>query len=189
VSALLGIFVGGAATRMGGLPKGLLPARDTGEPLVVRLARLAAELGYEPVLVGQADAYRAALPDVVALADQPACIGPLGGLGALLAAAGSRRALAIACDMPFVSGTLLARLGREPFTMVLAPRADASRWQPLCASYDAAQVSPVLASAVASGVRSFQALFARLEVTELALNSVDRGELVDWDTPEDVTRS
>jgi molybdopterin-guanine dinucleotide biosynthesis protein A len=188
VSALLGIFVGGAATRMGGVAKGLLPARDSGEPLVVRLARLGRELGCEPVLVGRADAYVSVLAGVTALADAPAGIGPLGGLGALLAAAGSRRAIAVACDMPFVSGALLGRLAREPFAMALAPRADATRWQPLCASYDATQVSPRLAAALGRGVRSFQALFADLDVTELRLSAAEQAELEDWDTPDDVRR-
>jgi molybdopterin-guanine dinucleotide biosynthesis protein A len=187
VSALLGIFVGGGATRMGGSPKGLLPAPDTGEPLVVRLARLGHELGCETVLVGRADAYLAALPALAVLADDPPAIGPLGGLGALLAAAGSRRALAVACDMPFVSRDLLARLVAEPCADALAARS-AARWEPLCAAYDGSRVSPPLAQALADGVRSFQALFARLDVRELALSPAERAELIDWDTPEDVRR-
>jgi molybdopterin-guanine dinucleotide biosynthesis protein A len=183
----LGIFVGGRASRMGGAPKGLLPAPETGEPLVVRLARLGQELGLEPVLVGQADPYVAVLPGLRVVADEPAGIGPLGGLGALLAAAGPGRALAVACDMPFVSRDLLARLHAEPCADALAPRSG-SRWEPLCAAYDAPRVSPLLATAVAGGVRSFQALFARLEVRELALSAAERAELIDWDTPEDVRR-
>jgi hypothetical protein len=42
---LAGIFVGGAARRMDGAPKGLLPAPDTGEALVVRAARCCVEAG------------------------------------------------------------------------------------------------------------------------------------------------
>jgi choline dehydrogenase len=44
MSAVLGVFVGGRSTRMGGHPKGLLAAPDTGEALVVRAVRLAREI-------------------------------------------------------------------------------------------------------------------------------------------------
>ena len=186
---LCGVFVGGRARRMGGIAKGLLPAPDTGEPLVVRLARLARELGHEPVLVGDAALYREALPGLRMLVDTPRDIGPLGGLGALLEAAGDEPALALSCDLPFVSGALLARLASTPSrAAVLAPRADSGTWEPLCARYDAPAVRPTLGRAVAEGERSFQRLFMRLEVEALALEEHELRQLVDWDTPEDVTR-
>lgn len=185
---LFGIFVGGASTRMGGAPKGLLPSRETGEPLVVRLARVAVELGYEPVLVGKADPYAPVLPGVRSIGDEPAGIGPLGGLSGLLAAAHERPAIAVACDMPRVSRELLRRLGNEaPGTLILAPRSAAGdTWEPLCARYDASAMRPLLAAAVARGVRSFQRLFESVEVVELTLSAEEREELVDWDSPEDV---
>lgn len=181
---LCGIFVGGRASRMHGRAKGLLRA-DTGEPVVVRLVRVARAAGLEPVWVGleqsaHADAYRAAaaLPE---LADRPPGIGPLGGLAGLLEA-GS--AIAVACDMPFVSSALLTRLRSErPGAAVLAPRSQ-GLWEPLCARYDAALVLPTLTRALDAGTRSFQQLLASLEVTELTLAT--REELVDWDTPEDL---
>src|SRR4051794_28356273 len=126
---LFGIFVGGGSTRMGGAPKGLLLSRETGEPLVSRLLRIADELGYEPVLVGKADAYQRVHPNVRVVADRPVGSGPLGGLGALLAAAGWGSAIAVACDMPFVSAALLTRLTSEaPGAAVLAPRSEDGKW-------------------------------------------------------------
>ena len=53
---VLGIFVGGASTRMGGQPKGLLPA-PTGEPLVSRTIAAGRAAGLAPVLVGAAEHY------------------------------------------------------------------------------------------------------------------------------------
>lgn len=184
---LCGIFVGGRARRMGGIAKGLLRAPDGDETLVVRLARLAGELGLEPVLVGDDARYRAALPALRVVRDQPAGIGPLGGLMGLLREGDA--ALALACDLPFVSRSLLERLAqRASPAAVLAPREAEGLWQPLCARYDAATVRPVLAQAIAHGTRSFQRLFAELAVEELPLSEIERRELHDWDTPEDVAR-
>lgn len=185
---LLGIFVGGASTRMGGRPKGLLHSLDTQEPLVARLARLGRAAGLEPVWVGRADAYRELVPGLRELADEPANVGPLGGLGALLRAGGDAHVIAVACDMPFVSQALLRRLQQEqPAAMVLASRSEAGFWEPLCARYHASAVLPSCESALAQGVRSFQQLFARLPVAELSLSSTERTELKDWDRPEDVS--
>ena len=185
-ATVLGIFVGGQGSRMGGLAKGLLKTRD-GEMLAARLVRVAGELGLEPVLVGRADAYAALLPGVRAVADDPQGIGPLGGLHGLLSAYSTQRVMAVACDMPHVSPLLLGRLAAHPgAAMVVAPRSAPDRWEPLYARYDAATVLPTLRAALAQGVRSFQRLLALLDVEELALSDAERGELVDWDCPEDV---
>ncbi len=185
---MVGIFVGGASSRMGGAPKGLLAVDETGETIVARMLRLAHELGLEPVFVGAAEPYSELWASVRCVADLPASVGPLGGLSGLLAAAGDAPLLAVACDMPFVSRSLLERLARsEPEAWVLASKTD-GRWDPLCARYDPKHVRPVLDQALASGVRSFQRLFANLTVTELVLDDRERAELVDWDAPEDVGR-
>lgn len=176
---LAGLFVGGRAARMGGIAKGLLEVE--GEPIVVRLCRVAREAGLEPVWVGlHDDAYRDALPELRALDDAPGGIGPLGGLAGLLT---EGSAIALACDMPFVSAALLRRLRDEqPDAAVLAPRFD-GRWEPLCARYDARVRGP-LVQAIAAGMRSFQPFLTGLPAQELVLPS--RDELRDWDTPSDV---
>ncbi|HEY5241286.1 MAG TPA: NTP transferase domain-containing protein, partial [Polyangiaceae bacterium] len=104
VIAVAGVFVGGAGVRMGGLAKGLLRGPD-GSSLVERWAGMLRELGIPIVLVGEGAAYEGlGLP---MLKDEPPGVGPLGGLVALLRHAGTRRALAFACDMPFVSRGLV----------------------------------------------------------------------------------
>lgn len=199
---------------MGGVAKGLLPAPDTGEPLVVRLRHKAESLGLRCVLVGQAPAYAGlGLP---MLADEPPGIGPLGGLRALLAAAAGAPVLALACDLPFVSRELIGRLaalrpaadcpdaalpsrapgaaavphpGSEALACdeaidVLAARRQ-GRWEPLCARYHAS-VLPVLDAALAAGERSFQGLLRRLRVAQLHLAPEQERELTDWDAPGDL---
>lgn len=186
---IVGIFVGGRSTRMGGQPKGLLAAPDSGEALVVRSTRLIRQAGHTPLLVGAADAYRELLPELRSVQDEPTGVGPLGGLNALLHAAREAPAIALACDMPFITEALLERLGRTSSTSpVLAARSETGKWEPLCARYDAERVRPVLQHALSAGVRSFQALLTRVTVEVLELREEERAALMDWDTPEDVAR-
>ena len=185
----LAIFVGGASSRMGGAPKGLIPIAKTGESIVDRQLRLATELGLWPVFVGAAEPYALRWPNVRVIEDLPKGIGPLGGLSGVLHAAGDARVIALACDMPHVSAALLARLNTaEPDACLLAARSTDGRWDPLCARYDGVPLLPHVQTAIAVGIRSFQGLFARLTVSELVLDEDERQQLVDWDTPEDVTR-
>lgn len=177
VVAALGIFVGGASTRMG-RPKGLLEAPGGAESLVERLVRLARQTGLEPVLVGRAEAYTGIAPEVPRIPDDPGGVGPLGGLRALLRA--RPVALAVACDMPAVDEALLTRL--RDASGVVAPRTD--RWEPLCARYEADLVLEPIEAALAAGEHSLQGLLDRAGARPIR---VDAARLVDWDTPEDLS--
>jgi len=187
---LLGIFVGGRARRMGGFPKGLLPASNSGESIVRHLLTLAGEAGLDAVLIGEAGPYANAAPGVTALADSPTGIGPLGGLAALLAHALGRHrfAIAVACDMPFVTGPVLDRLRSAPFSaqIVAARRTANGPFEPFLARYDAERVGAVLTRQLRGGTRSFQALFAACNVVEWPLTPEERAAWDDWDTPEDL---
>jgi molybdopterin-guanine dinucleotide biosynthesis protein A len=184
----LGLFVGGRSARMGGAPKGLLPAPDTGEALVARSLRLARALGLDVTLVGDATPYRALVGDVAPLDDEAPGSGPLGGLCALLAWAGERPVIALACDMPRVSLAHLGALRDHPSrdAVVAARRAPDAPWEPLLARYDAARVLPAARARLARGERSLQGLLAAVGAADAGL---DAGACDDWDTPEDVTRS
>jgi molybdopterin-guanine dinucleotide biosynthesis protein A len=175
---MAGILVGGASRRMG-RAKGLLPAPG-GEPLVLRAARLTSELGLETVLVGERSEY-ASVP-LPRLPDDPAGVGPLGGLSALLAFARERRALALACDMPFVTRADLEALLAAPAAAVVAPRRG-TRWEPLCAVYEPARVLPVVRRRLEAGQRSLQGLLDALDARVVELEDA---HLDDWDTPRDV---
>ena len=183
-----GVFTGGKSRRMGGRPKGLLTALDTGEALVVRTLRVLREAGLAPVLVGDASPYRALVTGVEEIADDPPDIGPLGGLAALVARGGGGRVIAVACDMPWVSVGALRALAGHPSRapVVAARRAGDAPWEPFFARYDGARVAPVLGALIADGKRSFQRLFAALTVDMIDLG--DARVITDWDTPEDVEK-
>lgn len=181
-----GVFVGGAARRMGGAAKGLLRA-PSGDAIAARLAKVLDELGVGVVLVGDARAYaelgRGAIPDAFA------GIGPLGGLVALLRharALGAAHALALACDMPFVSRALVARLvGHASDAAIVAPRRD-GRWEPLFARFDVARALPIAEGRAVRGEGSLQRLFDEAGAAELPVDAREADELRDWDTPDDV---
>ncbi len=189
--ALVGIFVGGKSRRMGGTPKGLLPAPDGSETLVTRTSRIACEVlpGARVVLVGSAEPYAAlGLP---VLADSPSGIGPIGGLGALLADAAERgksQAFAIACDLPFISTELFRRLAAELLEAPAAAFRVGGIWQPLFARYEPRTALSATRAALAAGERALQSVLLRLDVAELPLDETQHRELDDWDTPDDRNR-
>ncbi|MFO0626465.1 MAG: molybdenum cofactor guanylyltransferase [Polyangiales bacterium] len=182
---LAGIFVGGAARRMGGAPKGLLPSPDTGEALVVRAARCCAEAGLTPVLVGRAEAYRAALPALAVLDDDPPGCGPLGGLRALLRHAQAGAVVALACDLPHLTADALRALRDAPDDLpVVAPRAGPDApWEPLLARYDVARATPAVEAALAARRHGLQPLLRELGVRAVELPAAC---LIDWDAPGDL---
>lgn len=120
---------------MGGQPKGLLRIREL--TLIGRWCDVLGRLGLSPVLIGRHEAY--AELGLTLIADDPPGIGPLGGIVALLRTAGDATVLALACDMPHVTGALVERLLAAPEATVVAPRIG-EKWEPLCARYDAPRV-------------------------------------------------
>lgn len=183
VPPVLGVLAGGQGRRMGGRDKAWLPAPGGREALIERLLRIGGELGLSSVVVGGH-----APPGVPQISDEPAGIGPLGGLRALLVHAGTRPVIALACDLPYVDATLLAKLAHaESHAAVLAPRDPGSgKWQTLCARYVPALALPACDAVLARGERSLQALLRLLPVEELALSASEHALLADWDEPGDV---
>ena len=167
---------------MGGRPKGLLEIAP-GVTLVGRWRRLFEALGIPCVLVGANAAYDG--EGVPALADASAP-GPLGGLLALLTHADDRLAIAVACDMPFVSRALVERLADAPRVAALAPRRD-DHWEPFFARYDAAAVLPIATAQAHTGRGALQALLDAVPACELPLSAAEAEELADWDAPADIT--
>ena len=194
-SAVVGLFVGGSSRRMGGIPKGLLRVSDQSPTLVQRLVEVSrVALGSQTrcVLVGLAPAYEGmALP---MLADTPAGIGPLGGLAALIAEGRSSllsHVYALACDLPYADAALLTRLAHAPSeAAAVAPKQDGF-WQPLFARYSVATCEPVVTDLIAHHQLSLQRVFEALgsEAHEMPLNDSEAAQLLDWDSPEDISRS
>lgn len=188
---VVGLFVGGRGSRMGGVAKGLLKAPGSERTLLERLLReIESALPHASLtLVGAADAY--ATHGLPALADDPPGIGPLGGLSSLLQhaeRASAGQVLAVACDLPRLEATLLSRLATEaPRAAALVPAPQGVR-NPLIARYDVAKTLPALRHVLASGKRSLQAVLDGLGdgVRTLPLSAEEAASLQDWDTPEDM---
>ncbi len=166
---------------MGGVEKGLLVAPD-GAPIVERTLSIVRAAKLEPVLVGDASAYTHL--GLEAVDDAPHGVGPLGGLVALLRRARGGFAIAIACDMPFISLALLVALRDAAPASIVAPRSD-GRWEPMFARYDSTTVVPLAEANVAAGVHSLQRLFAAAVAVELSVDDASRNTLRDWDSPDD----
>lgn len=173
---------------MGGAPKGLLAAPDTGEPLVLRALRLARSLALDVAVVGDASPYRTLVADVPVLDDERPGSGPLGGLCALLAWSAGRPVIALACDLPHITADDLRALRDHPSdaAVVAARRAPEAPWEPLLARYDAARVLPVARERLRRDERSLQGLLVAVGVVDAGIRA---DACDDWDTPEDVTRS
>lgn len=172
---------------MGGVAKGNLMVR--GQTVLSRTVGLCLQ-HVQPaqlVLVGDSSAYDE-FPGA-RLTDCPSDVGPLGGLKALLTQAQGqgRNAIALAVDMPFVSGQLLARLLNAACVGALAP-AEKGRWQPLFAQYVPAQVLPVIEDCLLAKHHSLQSVFKRLgkRAELLELSEAEQHCLRDWDTPADL---
>lgn len=168
---------------MGGAPKGLLAGPD-GRTLVARWRDVFAECGVPCVLVGAHPAY--ADEGLTMLADVTVDAGPLAGLAALFERSRTI-ALAVACDMPFVSAAHVRMLLDAPPAIAVAPKRE-GRWEPFFARYDATRARPVVDARLEAGARSLQGLLDALGCAELELGPAGGRFLDDWDTPADVTR-
>lgn len=190
LECVIGLFVGGQSSRMGGFPKGNLQAPGSALTLLERLIEeaRAASAATPLVLVGNAEPYASlSLP---ALADQPPGIGPIGGLGALLEqarSAGKTHVVALACDLPRLDRTLIARLlEQEPQAAALVAQQGVIR-NPLIARYEVERARAALTQTLAEDRRSLQAVLDQLgpSVACLELSAVEKALLDDWDTPAD----
>ena len=190
---VVGIFVGGRGSRMGGVAKGLLKAPNSENTLVERLqSELARALpDAEVVLVGAAEAYTTF--ELMAVSDEPSGVGPIGGLIGLLAYAerrGARHVLALACDLPRLGGDLVQRLASQANEAGALVTAQGEIRNPLIARYTVARALPAAREALSAGRRSLQAVLDRLgdDVVTLRLTEIEAATLDDWDTPDDMRK-
>ena len=189
---LLAIFVGGKSIRMG-MHKGLLLVPGGDEPILEALVRCGHQAGFDLVLVGDAAPYEQLARGVMRIEDNPRGAGPLGGLQSALqfaSRADRSHLVAVACDMPYVTPEALQQVYQHRSTaIVVAPRrGPEAPWEPMLARYEVARLAPLLARAALRGERSFQQLFASIEVDAVPLTPAIERALQDWDSPEDVSR-
>ncbi len=185
---IAGIFIGGAATRFGGIAKGLLEAPNGGGRVIECLLKLLTEIHATPVFVGpHEDPRYAEIVRIRTIHDRPSAqtLGPLGGLLGLYDHAGDERVLVLACDMPFVTKATLERLMACDAPLAAAKRE--GRWEPFLSVHDPRIMKPRAEAQAAAGKLSLQALFD--SVAEAVEVPIDAHELDDWDSPEDVART
>ena len=180
--ATVGILVGGQATRMHGVAKGLLPTAS-GEPIVTRTARIFREAGADAVLLGGAARY--ADTGLASLADEPGVAGPLAGLLALLRHATTSRVFLVGGDMPFVTASLVARLGQLLDQHDAGAAHDGERYLPLFSAFSGDAVRQRVEDIVRDGARSPSAVLRALPAARLELGAEELTALADWDTDED----
>jgi molybdopterin-guanine dinucleotide biosynthesis protein A len=185
------ILVGGASSRMGEDKARLTLG---GLSFVEHISAALDALTESVTLVGSAERC-AAWPRMPSVPDFYVEWGALGGLHAALAACRAEWAVAVACDLPFVTGELFLRLAsfRENFDAVVPVQRD-GRWQPLCALYRARAASALAAELIAAGERRPRALLGRLRTRRVAfdeLSSLRGADLffTNVNTPEDYARA
>ncbi|HET9599808.1 MAG TPA: molybdenum cofactor guanylyltransferase [Anaeromyxobacteraceae bacterium] len=183
------LVAGGRASRLGGVPKGLL--RIDGEAVAARAARLFGGMFAESLLVANDPAPYASL-GLRAVPDALPGKGAPGGLHAALAAARTSWVFLAACDMPF--------LAEGPIRWLAARRGDAraaavvwqGRLEPLHAFW-ARSALPEVDRMVRAGEPSMwqiaTAVGARF-VTEAEWREIDPDgrAFANANTPEDVER-
>jgi molybdopterin-guanine dinucleotide biosynthesis protein A len=159
------IIAGGAATRFGGRDKSRLVI--SGMSIINRQAAALQPLVSEIFIVASqrerfADTPWRVVPDAFPGA------GVIGAIATALAATEADRVLTIACDLPFLTRDLLARLTE----LAAAPGADAA-WvrtgagpEPLVACYNRA-AAPAIRAAIEAGQLRAGALSERLTIREI----------------------
>lgn len=179
--ATIGIFVGGASSRMGA-PKGRLVHEGA-----ALLERTVAACGDWPCrLIGDASPYEDMVPEVARLPDTVRGIGPMGGLDALLAQATTPYVVSIGCDMPFVTRATVDALVMDPRDCaVLSARAgDDAPYEPMLARWSVVLMRDAVRDAIARGEHGLQRLI-RAHAPERFVPP-DARAMLDWDTPADV---
>lgn len=183
------IQAGGRSRRMG-IDKGLVPLH--GRPMVSHLLDRVADLGDEILITTNRPDDYAFLGVRLAPDDSPGA-GALSGLRTALKAANGDKVLVLACDMPFVSRSLLAHLIRlAPQADVIIPR-PGGEYEPMHAVYDRGCLTEIEASLEAGDMRmiSFFPRVRVLAVEDEELGQLDPGRLsfFNVNTPEDLAQA
>jgi len=185
------ILAGGASSRMGEDKSRLeLGGRTFVETAAGALLAVATRVS---VVSSKAGAESHGLPVVE---DLRAGVGALGGLHAALTSCGAEWAAVVACDLPFVTGELLARLVSECTggTDAVVPVQEDGRVQPLCALYRARACVGQVEEMIRAGELRPRLLLSRVRARLVAFEGL-RGLagstrfFLNVNTPEDYARA
>ena len=185
------ILAGGASSRMGEDKSRLsLGGRTFVESAALALRAVSTRVC---VVSSRAGAESHGLPVVE---DLRAGLGALGGLHAALDACRAEWAAVVACDLPFVTGELLARLAsmRDETTDAVVPLQEDGRVQPLCALYRARVCLGQVEEMIRAGELRPRALLSRVRARRVAFGELRDLEgstrfFLNVNTPEDYARA
>jgi molybdopterin-guanine dinucleotide biosynthesis protein A len=162
VSVSVAILCGGQSQRMGE-DKGLKPF--LGRPLIKRVVERVQSLSNAITLItNHPDDY--AFLGLQMFGDETPGLGPLGGMLTALTHCSTPLLAVVACDMPFVSPSLLAHAAGllEDESLDAAAPLTSDGYEPLHAVYRVAASLPVVRAAIDARELSLHTLLARLNV-------------------------
>ena len=123
-------------------------------------------------------------------------LGALGGLHAALASCRAEWAAVVACDLPFVTGVLLARLASmlDENLDAVAPLQEDGRVQPLCAFYRARVCAERAEELIRTGELRPRVLLSRVRTRLVAFEELrglegSRRFFLNVNTPDDYARA
>jgi len=183
------ILAGGEARRMAGADKSALrvgPSRIIDRQLAL-LRRIA-----DPVFIVSSRGRPRGGDSLQVVPDAVTGAGALGGIYSALLASPHPRTIVVACDMPFLTLPLLARLAEPSTADVVMPRS-ARGYEPLCAAW-AAGCADIIRRRIEQGLLKAAQLVEVLRVEEIgpdALAACDPLGLlfVNVNTPHDYERA
>jgi len=159
------ILAGGSSTRFG-RDKGLVFLG--GKTLIERAYESAMEVAKEVVVAvssrKQREAYSRLLDECTFVVDEQRRIGPLSGLWSALGIVKARKVAVVACDMPFVSGSVLNLF----FELCVKQDAVIPRWpngyiEPLHSVYDSARCLTATSAALGQGCGNLRGMICNLQ--------------------------
>ena len=173
------VLAGGMSRRMG-TDKALLPLRPGDPPLAALVLERVKTVANDVFIVaaGRPEYGRFGVPVVP---DRYPDGGTLGGIATALASASQDRCLVVACDMPFLSASLLRWLAEQPldYDVLIARLPGESRqggglvYQTLHAIYTR-RCLPAIERHLAAGQRRVISFFDEVSVREIDINAVRR---------------
>jgi molybdopterin-guanine dinucleotide biosynthesis protein A len=184
------ILAGGQSSRMGE-DKALIEVDH--QPLLQRVCHVAITLSSAIyILTPWPERYQAIVPtDCHFLPESQPNQGPLVALANGLATLKTDWVLLLACDLPFLDGTVLQqwmkRLTQVPQSTLAVVPDQKSRWQPLCGFYRR-QCQINLQPFIQQGGRSFQQWLSQIEVYAIAVKPDQELMLFNCNTPSDLQR-
>ncbi len=177
-----GILAGRRATRFGGVNKGTLVVGSAA--IVDRQLDALRQVSHDIFVIGRDDPAWTSR-GLRVIADEMPGAGPLGGIYTAILHSPSSRTLVVACDMPFVSASLLRRLAAVGDADVVIPR-HARGYEPLCAIYSRACADDIR-DRLLRGINEASRLPTGVRVAELDVD--DDLMFVNVNTPHDYARA